>query len=208
MIVYWAVVVLTILITLAVAGRSYIREAVNRPEPGAAPGRTADLEDRWWASLAPRELVPTKKEVQVKNDFLALLEASLPEAFIVKRGLLAPNDTRLLVAGPSGLWVFIDLPWSGTVVKQAGVWKLVVKKKETVLDPAPDDLWRQAQGEIVAALQARLPQHAWTESLIQGGLVFSGALSGMVIAEIVRRVQRAVVRVVGSDIGWIDWKEQ
>ena len=33
------------------------------------------------------------------------------------------------------------------------------------------------------------------------GDVFSGALSGMVIAEIVRRVQRAVVRVVGSDIG-------
>jgi len=34
-----------------------------------------------------------------------------------------------------------------------------------------------------------------------------GALSGMVIAEIVRQVQRAVVRIVGSDIGWIDWKE-
>ena len=37
MIVYWVVVVQTILITLAVAGRSYIHEAVNRPEPGAAP---------------------------------------------------------------------------------------------------------------------------------------------------------------------------
>jgi membrane-associated phospholipid phosphatase len=33
------------------------------------------------------------------------------------------------------------------------------------------------------------------------GDVLSGALSGMVIAEIVRRVQRAVVRVLGSDIG-------
>ena len=40
------------------------------------------------------------------------------------------------------------------------------------------------------------------------GLVFSGALSGMVIGEIVRQVQQAVVRVVGSDIDWIDWKEQ
>ena len=33
------------------------------------------------------------------------------------------------------------------------------------------------------------------------GDVVSGALSGMAIAEIVRRVQRAVVRVLGSDIG-------
>jgi len=30
----------------------------------------------------------------------------------------------------------------------------------------------------------------------------------MVIGEIVRQVQQAVVRVVGSDIDWIDWKEQ
>jgi len=33
------------------------------------------------------------------------------------------------------------------------------------------------------------------------GDVVSGALSGMAIAEIVRRMQRAAVRVMGNDIG-------
>ncbi len=40
------------------------------------------------------------------------------------------------------------------------------------------------------------------------GDVLSGALSGMIIAEIVRRVQHAVVRGLGRDIGRIDWKKQ
>jgi hypothetical protein len=38
------------------------------------------------------------------------------------------------------------------------------------------------------------------------GDVGSGALAGIDLAEIVRQVRRAVVRVAGSDIGTLDWE--
>jgi len=60
--VYWAVLVVIILVTLAVAGRQYIREMVNgRPVAQSGEG-PVDLEGRWWECLAPEE--PTVAEAR------------------------------------------------------------------------------------------------------------------------------------------------
>ena len=52
-IVYWALLVGFILVTLAVAGRQVIREMVNgRPAAAAEGEKLPDLEQRWWEQLS------------------------------------------------------------------------------------------------------------------------------------------------------------
>ena len=55
-IIYWALLVVIILVTLAVAGRQYIREMVNgKPVQQPAEALVVDLEGRWWDSLSPQD---------------------------------------------------------------------------------------------------------------------------------------------------------
>ena len=121
-IVYWAVLVLIILVTLAVAGRQYIREMVNgKPVPQPVEGLVVDLEGRWWESLSPQELAVEKAGEKGEVDFLVLLARSLPDPYSAQ--LLSVTDVLLL--GPSGIWMFKVEHWSGTIVKQEGAWKQI-----------------------------------------------------------------------------------
>ncbi len=82
-IIYWALLVLIILVTLAVAGRQYIREMVNgKPVPQPVEGLVVDLEGRWWESLSPQELANEKAGKKGEADFLTLLARSLSDLYI------------------------------------------------------------------------------------------------------------------------------
>jgi len=178
-IVYWAVLVLIILITLAVAGRQYIRELVTgKPVQQPVKGLELDLEGRWWQSLSPQELTVEKVGKRREMDFLALLARSLPDLYSTR--LLSNSDVLLL--GPTGIWILKVEHWSGTVVKQEGTWKGIqtVRDKlgrkrpdEKILGSSPDDQWLQVKNEVVRTIEEKLAERAWTLSLVQGGVVFS-----------------------------------
>ena len=191
-IVYWAVLVVIILVTLAVAGRQYIREMVNgKPVPQSAEG-LAGLEGRWWDSLAPGELAVAKPVDQGGRDFLAQLARSLPDNHLAVCNSLTPDlqvpDSEVLLLGPGGIWLFEVRPWSGTILKQDGVWKQVQtirvkpggkRHEENLFDPGPDDRWLQKKRDIIKTLENRFPQQPWTPDLIQGGVVFSHPKAGI-----------------------------
>jgi hypothetical protein len=185
-IVYWAVLVVIILVTLAVAGRQYIREMVNgRPVAQSGEG-PVDLEGRWWECLAPEEPTVAKPGEPAGRDFLAQLARSLPDTYQAVCNSLAPGqpapDSEVLVLGPWGIWLFEVRPWSGTILKQDGIWKQVQthrfksgekRNEENSYDPGPDDRWLQEKQEIIKTLENHFPEQLWTRDLVQGGVVFS-----------------------------------
>jgi hypothetical protein len=195
-IVYWAVLVLIILVTLAVAGRQYIAEVVSgKPVPQPVEGLVMDLEGRWWESLSPQELAVGKAGDKGEVNFLALLARSLPDLYIAH--ILSVSDVLLL--GPSGIWMFKVERWSGTIVKQEGAWNQIQimprpvrdsglyagtgttthnklgrkQREEKTHTPGPDDQWLEQKQKLVKTLEKHLPERAWTLNLIQGGVVFS-----------------------------------
>ena len=178
-IVYWAGLVLLILVTLAVAGRQYIREMVNgEPVPQPVEGLVVDLEGCWWDGLSLQELEVGKTTKKGERDFLPLLAHTLPHTYLAR----GPSVTEILLLGPSGIWIFKVENWNGTIVKQEGVWtqiqtlsdKLGRKRRaEMTHKPGPDDQWQQLKHEIAGTLEKNLPERAWTLNLIQGGVVFS-----------------------------------
>jgi len=178
-IIYWALLVLIILVTLAIAGRQYIREMVNgKPVPRPVEGLVVDLEGRWRESLSPQVRSFEKAGNKGVGDFLIQLARSLPDLYSVKR----LSDTGVLLLGPSGIWIFNVVYWSGTIIKQEGTWKQdqTVRDKlgrkrhaEIAHEPGPDDQWLQQKHEMVTTLEQNLPERTWTLSLVQGGVVFS-----------------------------------
>jgi hypothetical protein len=167
--VYWAVVVVVILVTLTVAARTYIREAVNRPVAGSASPAAMDLEKSWWADLAPEELAIANGSGKMKPDFLALI-GDLPDAYLVRRGPLVEGETCLYVFAPSGPWIFTIRDWNGDVVRQDGLWKDVPKRGEAIMySQPPDAQWVRLKDALVEILNERHPELA---GRIQGGVVF------------------------------------
>jgi hypothetical protein len=178
-IIYWAVLVVIILVTLAVAGRQYIREMVTgKPVPQPVDGLAVDLEGRWWGSLSPQEWSVEKAGEKGEVDFLTLLSRFLPDPYSAR----ILSDTDVLLLGPSGIWGFKVEQWSGTIVKQEGAWKQIQtvrdklgrkRREEKMLEPGPDDQWLQQKQEVVKTLKEHLPERAWILNLIQGGVVFA-----------------------------------
>ena len=175
-IVYWTLLVVIILVTLAVAGRNYIRDVMNRPNPEHDKTLAVDLEHRWWASLSPKEQTVVDAEEKEKANFLSMLGQALPGP------CLAIRSPGLFLFSPTGIWLFQIESWSGTIIRQEGVWKQIQtirdklgrkQSQEQTREPAPDDAWLKRKKEFVNILNDRLPQRAWTESLIQGGVVFT-----------------------------------
>jgi len=178
-IVYWALLVMVILVTLAVAGRQTILDMLNgKPVPRPDEGLAVDLEDRWWERLSPPERTTGKTGKNEPVDFPALLASSLPDAYLTR----AYPDDRLILMGPTGIWIFTVVEWSGTIVKQEGVWKQVQPRseragrknlEEPALTQAPDDLWLLWKQGIEKTIETDLPGRAWITSHLQGGVVFS-----------------------------------
>jgi hypothetical protein len=177
-IIYWALLVLLILVTLAVAGRQYIREMVNgRPAQKTSEPLVVDLEGRWWDSLAPMDLVDEKPGAKKGVSFQDMLSRSLPDTCILQSLSL----TDFLLFGPSGVWIFIVLDWPGSIFKQGGLWtqsetvrdKLGRKgREEKTQDHAPDDQWLNLKQKITQKIETYLLEKAETSNLVQGGVVF------------------------------------
>jgi hypothetical protein len=178
-IIYWAVLVLIILVTLAVSGRAYIRAMVNgKPVPQPEDGLVIDLEGRWWKSLSVQGQAAGKVGKKEPEDFLALLASSLADPYSAR----TIRENGVLLLGPTGIWFFIVESWSGTIVKQEGAWKQIQTTRnklgrrqfeEKAYDTSPDDQWLQQKQELVKMLKEHLPERAWMLNLIQGGVVFS-----------------------------------
>ncbi len=178
-IVYWAILVVIILVTLAVAGRQYIREMVNgKPVPQTAESLLVNLEERWWENLSSHELVDVKSSREDKRDFHSLLSHSLTDDYSFR--FFSDSDAILL--GTSGIWIFRVVNWNGTMVKQDGTWMQIVttrdklgrkQREEKPQTPGPDDQWLQRKQEVLKKLENSLTDLTWTCSFIQGGVVFS-----------------------------------
>jgi hypothetical protein len=175
-IIYWVILVMIILVTLAVSGRNYIQNMMNRPQLEHAKTLPMDLVQRWWNSLSPIELATGRMEDKGNADLLTLFKQNLQEEY------LAIQEPHLLLFGLAGPWLFLAVPWSGTIIRQDGSWKglKIVRDKlgkeqrqQQILDPAPDDEWLRQKKEVVNYLNDCLPQKTWIGSLLQGGIVFS-----------------------------------
>lgn len=179
-IVYWTLLVVIILVTLAVAGRNYLQEAMNRPAPGQGKTPAVDLESRWWSSLSSntnsnREPAAVEAEDKEVTAFLSMLGESLPKDY------LAIREPGPLVVCPAGAWLFQVEGWKGTITRQEGIWKQTqsvrdkwVRKKSQVQThiPGPDEAWQRRKAEIEKTLSEGLPQ-AWAGRQIQGGVAFT-----------------------------------
>ncbi len=168
-IIYWVVLVLIILVTLGVAARTYIREAVEKPTLGSAMPDPMNLEAHWWAALAPEELAPPPGRSRRSADFLRLL-TDLPDSFLARRGPLVEGEESLYVFAPSGPWIFTLRDWGGAIIRQDDVWKEVLKEGEPVMYAQPPDAqWVRLRDSLAAVLNEYFPQMGGT---IQGGVVF------------------------------------
>jgi hypothetical protein len=165
---YWVVVVLIILVTLGVAGRSYIKNMVNKPELGSSPKFTLDLEERWWLSLTPKELALQSKKGD--NNLLNQLSSLANDTL----GIAGPPSTEgpsFYLFAPSGPWLFTVRDWTGVIVKEDGLWKQMKKRGEPlVYVDSPDDQWFVQKEKLAEILSEHFPQTAGT---IQGGVAFS-----------------------------------
>jgi len=175
-IVYWAMLVLIILGTLAVAGRNYIREVMNRPSLDTFKSQTIDLEQRWWESLSPVGTALDNADEKGISAFMRMIHQAVPGT------CLAIRTPEHLLFSPAGIWLFQAGDWSGTIIRQEGVWKQIqvvreklvqTRSQEQPIEPAPDEAWLQQKNKLVRILNERLPQQAWVGSLINGGVVFT-----------------------------------
>lgn len=178
-IIYWALLVVIILITLAIAGRQYLREMMKgKPTPVSDGAHVVDLEERWWDSLSPQDLSDEKVAKKGGSDLQSMLAHSLPDSYIFQ----SLSATDLLLLGPSGIWIFIIMDWSGVIFKEGGIWTETVtvhdklgrrQHEQKTHESGPDDQWLQRKQEIVKKVETNIPHRAWTLNLIQGGVVFS-----------------------------------
>ncbi len=178
-IVYWVLLVLIILVTLAVAGRQYIREMVKgKPVPQQADGLLVDLEGRWWESLSTQELGSEKSARDGGTEFQSFLSRSLPDDYSFR----SFSDSKIIVVGSSGIWLFRTVNWPGTMVKQEGIWTQIVttrdnlgrkRSEEKTQSPGPDDQWLQWNQEVIKKIANALPDRVEILGLVQGGVVFS-----------------------------------
>jgi hypothetical protein len=178
-IIYWALLVAIILVTLTIAGRQYIHEMVNgMPVPQSGEALVVDLEGRWWDGLSPRDMEIQKAGKKEERSFQSFLAHSLPDDYIFQS--FSPGD--LLLLGPAGIWVFLVADWNGLIVKQDGIWKQIVTtrdklgrklREEKTREPEPDEQWLHRKQEMVEGLESHLRERAGILDLIQGGVVFS-----------------------------------
>ena len=175
-ILYWTILVMIILVTLAVSGRNYIQAVMNHPRLEQTGMIPVDLVQRWWVSLSPGGQAIMKVEEKGKTDYLAMLDRNLPDACLVS------HEPFLWILNFAGLWLFQIASWDGTIVRQDGVWKQMktIRDKmgrkqlqEQSLEPAPDEEWLRYKNELVNLVKERLPQQAWIASLVQGGVIFT-----------------------------------
>ena len=112
------------------------------------------------------------------GEFISTLQRHLSDETLLRQ----LSESTVLVLGPSGMWLFKVLGWSGTITRQEDLWTEAAvehaafrRKKVTqqVHTPAPDEQWQAWRAELIKSLSNRLPGQTWTPEQVQGGIVFA-----------------------------------
>lgn len=155
------------------------------PRPTPEPEDPADLNvtKTWLRELGgghttQREWVPGDDGV---DRFLDVL-LDLPDSYIVVRDLLVARslDVDVLLAGPTGVWLFEVKHWSGQITCSYGAWKrrseYFAKGGRRVVEEKPieafDKQWIREEDAVNETLRRRLPPKVRVPELA-GGIVFT-----------------------------------
>lgn len=171
---------------LAVYGAwALLRTPAPLPDP-------SDLSDRWWGTVSAhgpsaRRPGPALEARgygdQGEEALVSLLSEALQGDYVALRGpLVARNlDADLVVAGPTGVWVYEVKHWSGEITCRGGLWKRTKTYRERggrlvreVQDIRPfDGQWAKEAAAVREALRAGLPGRPGLHGPVGGGLVFT-----------------------------------
>ncbi|MGZ6347310.1 MAG: hypothetical protein ACXWNC_07095, partial [Anaerolineales bacterium] len=108
----------------------------------------------------------------------SFLAHSLPDSYISYS--LSPAE--LILVGPSGVWVLIDVDWSGLIARESGIWTQIVtvhdklgrgRSEEIAHESSPDDQWLQRKDNLKKLIELHFPDRARTLNAIGGGVVFT-----------------------------------
>ncbi len=195
-IIYWTILVLILIVTLAVAGRTYLKDVINRPQFRSRRKFSSDLQDRWWAALTPMELALPSRKGNETGSLLSYF-TSLPDTSIGIAGDPADAGTSVYIFTPSGPWIFICRDWSGSIVKQEGAWKqLQGRGGAKAFADAPDEQWFRLKERLAQILSEHFSH---TSGRIQGGVAFTNPK-----AQIMKDLIQGNAAAVGSVYAWID----
>jgi Nuclease-related domain len=152
----------------------------------------SDLSGRWWATISERApsarrsgpALSARRYGDVgEAAFVSYLARELPEEYVAVSGLLVAwhLDADVIVAGPTGIWVYEVKHWSGQIVCQDGQWRRIktyhkpggrLVQEHQVLKPF-DKQWIREVNAVKETLRRRLPRCPILHEAVGGGLVFT-----------------------------------
>jgi hypothetical protein len=152
----------------------------------------SDLSGRWWATLSGSGLSVRRSAPPLsarrygdvgEAAFISYLVGGLPEEYVAVSGLLVARslDADVIVAGPTGIWVYEVKHWSGQIVCQDGQWRRIktyhkpggsLVQEHQVLKPF-DKQWIREANAVKETLRRRVPHLPNLHEAVGGGLVFT-----------------------------------
>ncbi len=162
---------------------------LHTPAPFPDP---SDLSGRWWKTISEPVLSVRRSGPALtargygdvgEAAFVSHLAGQLPEEYVAVSGLLVARslDADVIVAGPTGIWVYEVKHWSGQIVCQDGQWRRVktyykpggrLVQEYQVLKPF-DKQWLREANAVKETLRRRVPQCPNLHEAVCGGLVFT-----------------------------------
>lgn len=161
----------------------------HTPDPLPDP---SDLSGRWWRTVSAhgpsvRRPGPALEARgygdQGEEALVSLLSEALSGDYVALRGpLVARNlDADLVVAGPTGVWVYEVKHWSGEITCRGGQWRRTKTYRERggrlvreTQNIRPfDGQWAKEASAVREALRLGLPGHLGLHGAVGGGLVFT-----------------------------------
>jgi hypothetical protein len=166
-----------------------------------------DLSGLWWHTVSRRESSVRRSGPafaarhygdQGEEAFISYLSRTLSKEYVAIRGPLVTwnLDADVIVAGPTGVWVYEVKNWSGEITCEHGQWQRVKTYRERggrlvreheFLRPF-DSQWAKEAGAVQGTLR-RLPDSLDLPGAVGGGLVFTHA--------------KVSVHVDGSCAAWV-----
>ena len=183
------VVLVLALVVPAVLTLYGVWDLLHTPDPLPDP---SDLSGRWWATISGSALSVQRSGPALsarrygdvgEAAFISYLAGKLPEEYVAVSGLLVARslDADVIVAGPTGIWVYEVKHWSGEIICQDGQWRRVktyhkpggrLVQEHQVLKPF-DKQWIREANAVKETLRRRVPQRPNLHEAVGGGLVFT-----------------------------------
>ena len=171
-IIYWALLVAVILVTLAVAGRQYVAQMVS----GKPVLRREGARQRNWRSAGGGRWNPhcrRGRQRAAAEELCDVLSKWLPETTIAR--CLA--DDELICMGAGGMWLFIVADRNGRTKKEEGSWGKKLRggfwgrrkpSEDGTQATGPEGRWWSFKKKVI---EKALPKGFPAETLVRGGVV-------------------------------------